>query len=95
MLSLVSTSVLRSAIFLKPASFKIRRRDQYFTTIASGRTRGSICTYVLIIRVFSKANVLLTFISHASWSSGSQIFTMGTFALGTHTTFCIPSVNPC
>jgi hypothetical protein len=43
------------------------------------------------MRVFSSANVLWTFMSHASFSSGSQIFTIGTFADETQTTFSIPS----
>lgn len=49
--------------------------------------------YVLIMRVFSNAGVLFTFISHASLSTGSQTFTMRTFACGMHTTFSMPSVT--
>lgn len=77
-----------------PASLINLRFVQCFTTMAKGRTRGSISTYVLIMRVFSSANVLLTFISHASFSSGSHIRTMGTLALDTQMTFCIPSTHP-
>jgi hypothetical protein len=59
--------------------------------MASGRTRSSILTYVRIIRVFSRASVLLTFMSQAKFSSGSHIFTMGTLADETQTTFSMPS----
>ena len=76
-----------------PASFRTLRFVQYLIIIANGRMRSSISTYVRIMRVFSKANVLLTFMSHASRSSGSQIFTMGTFAWETHTTRSMPSAQ--
>ena len=66
-------------------------RVQYLMIMARGRTRSSIPTYVRIIRVFSSASVLLTFMSQARFSSGSQIFTMGTFADETQTTFSMPS----
>lgn len=66
-------------------------RVQYLMIMARGRTRSSILTYVRIIRVFSNASVLLTFMSQARFSSGSQIFTMGTFADETQTTFSMPS----
>ena len=74
-----------------PASFRIRRLVQFLMIIAKGRTRSSISTYVLIIRVFSRARVLFTFKSHASSSSGSHVLTMGTLAWGTQTTRSIPS----
>jgi hypothetical protein len=45
------------------------------------------------MRVFSRAGVLLTFISQASFKSGSQILTIGTLAEDTHTTFSIPSMH--
>ena len=45
------------------------------------------------MRVFSKASVLLTFMSQARFSSGSQILTIGTLADETHTTFCMPSIH--
>ena len=75
-----------------PASFSIRRLVQYFIIIARGRTRSSISTYVLIIRVFSRARVLFTFISQANRSSGSHILTIGTLAWDTQTTRSMPSV---
>ena len=43
--------------------------------------------------MFSRAGVLLTFISQASFKSGSQILTIGTLAEDTHTTFSIPSMH--
>ena len=45
------------------------------------------------MRVFSRANVLLTFMSHASLRSGSHTFTILTLACGTQTTLSIPSVD--
>ena len=42
------------------------------------------------MRVFSRAKGLLTFMSHARLSSGSQILTMGTLADLIQTTFCMP-----
>lgn len=45
------------------------------------------------MRVFSRARVLLTFMSQESSSSGSHILTMGTLADETQTTFCIPSAG--
>lgn len=76
-----------------PASFRILRFVQCFTIMAKGRMRSSISMYVRIIRVFSKAKVLFTFMSHARRSSGSQIFTMGTLACETQTTRSMPSVT--
>jgi hypothetical protein len=68
-------------------------RVQYLMMMAKGRTRSSMLTYVRTMRVFSRANVLLTFMSHASFSSGSQILTIGTLAEETQTTFSMPSAN--
>lgn len=76
-----------------PASLRTRRFVQCLTHIANGRTRSSTSTYVRIIRVFSSARVLLTFISQANRSSGSQILTIGTFAWDTQTTRSIPSIQ--
>lgn len=45
------------------------------------------------MRVFSSASVLLTFMSQASFSSGSHILTIGTLAEGTQTTRSMPSVT--
>lgn len=73
-----------------PASLTILRRVQYLMIIARGRTRSSISTYVLIMRVFSRASVLFTFMSQAISNSGSHILTIGTFATETQTTFSIP-----
>ena len=81
------------SLIYSPASFKMRRFVQCFMIIARGRTRSSASTYVLIIRVFSSADVLLTFISQATCSSGSHILTIGTFAWETHTTRSIPPVT--
>jgi hypothetical protein len=67
-------------------------RVQYLMIMASGRTLESISIYVRTILVFSSASVLLTFMSQARPSSGSQILTMGTFAAEMHTTFFMPSV---
>lgn len=76
-----------------PASFSILLFVQYFTILANGRTRSSAWTYVLIILVFSSARGLLTLVSHASCSVGSQNLTMGTFADARQMTSCIPSVG--
>jgi len=61
--------------------------------IAKGRTLLSISTYVRTMRVFSSATVLLTFISHARFNSGSHILTIGTLADETHITFSMPSIE--
>lgn len=74
-----------------PASLSIRLLVQYLMILASGRTRSSICTYVRTMRVFSSAIGLLTFRSHANLSSGSQHFTIGTFAEALQTIFSMPS----
>lgn len=42
------------------------------------------------MRVFSKANVLFTFISQAMLSSGSRILTIGTLAVDTQMTSFMP-----
>lgn len=76
-----------------PASLRMRRFVQCLTIMASGRTRSSIWMYVLIMRVFSRAAALLTFMSHESCSSGSQTFTIRTLAAGMHTTRSMPSGN--
>lgn len=59
---------------------------------AKGRTRSSSWTYVLIIRVFSRAKGLLTLMSQASFNTGSQHLTIGTLAIALQTTFSMPSV---
>ena len=60
---------------------------------ARGRTRSSSWTYVLIIRVFSRARGLLTLMSHANSSSGSQHFTIGTLATALQTTLSMPPAH--
>jgi len=45
------------------------------------------------MRVFSRAKILFTFMSHESFKTGSQILTMRTFAWGMQTTFSMPSVS--
>lgn len=45
------------------------------------------------MRVFSRANGLLTFKSHASCNSGSQILTIGTFADARQMTLSMPSTK--
>lgn len=74
-----------------PASFSNLCLVQCLMIFANGRTRSSNCTYVLIMRVFSSAKGLLTLMSHASCSSGSQHFTIGTLAAALQTTFSMPS----
>lgn len=78
-------------VFL-PASFTILLFVQCLMIIARGRTRGSISTYVFTIRVFSNAKVLLTFMSHARPSCGSNILTIGTLAVDTQMTLVMPPV---
>lgn len=78
---------------VSPASLRILLRVQYLMIMASCRTRSSMPTYVRTIRVFSRAGVLLMFISQARFKSGSQILTIGTLAEDTHTTFSIPSTH--
>ena len=75
-----------------PASFSSLLFVQYLMIFAKGRTRSSNWTYVLIIRVFSRAKGLLTLISHAKLSTGSQHLTIGTLATALQTTFSMPSV---
>jgi hypothetical protein len=76
-----------------PASFSSLLFVQYLMIFARGRTRSSSWTYVLIIRVFSRARGLLTLMSHANSNSGSQHFTIGTLATALQTTLSMPPAH--